>query len=104
MPADLVLLDTNGWLAPTKDIVQTLFYLIVAIVTILTYRRARRTILQPLRNEVFKLQLHEMAALLKITAGRDELDLYDYFGFPMLLDANCQRLLDLYLVSRFGMD
>jgi hypothetical protein len=87
----------------TKDIAQILFYLVVAIVTILTYRRARLTILQPLRTEVFKLQLQEMTALLKISAGRDELELQEYFGFPALLDANCQRLLDLYLRNQFGL-
>ncbi len=36
-----------------KDLVQIVFWLTVSIVTILTYRRARHTLLQPIRTEVF---------------------------------------------------
>ncbi|KON47889.1 hypothetical protein [Mariprofundus ferrooxydans] len=84
------------WLEIVKVSFQIVFWLIISIVTILTYRRARRTILQPIRTEVFKLQLEEMAKVLKIFSGKTEIELRDDYSFEKIFYVNACRMYDDY--------
>jgi hypothetical protein len=54
--------DNAGWL---KDIFTILFAATGTVIAILTYRRARHGILQPIRNEVVKTQAQTLKELLK---------------------------------------
>lgn len=65
---------------PMKDLAQIVFWVTVSVVTVLTYRRARKTLLQPIRTEVFKLQVEEVKPLFKIVVGKGEVELRRYFG------------------------
>jgi len=70
-------------------------------VAILTYRQARRTVLQPIRTEVFKEQLKVMSETMSRFIGKHELALRDDFDFRALFDANACYLLDSYVASVF---
>ena len=57
-------ISTNiGWV---KDSFTTIFAITGTVLAILTYRRARYTILQPIRNEVIKKQSELLTNLLRI--------------------------------------
>jgi hypothetical protein len=98
---------SRGWVAvtePVKDVAQIVFWVTVSVVTVLTYRRARKTLLQPIRTEVFKLQVEDVKPLFKIVVGKSETELRRYFGFDELLAANAIALLDDYARIRLGME
>ncbi|HZN99519.1 MAG TPA: hypothetical protein VFB61_17480, partial [Gemmatimonadales bacterium] len=60
----------------------------------LTYRQARRTVLQPLRTEIFKKQLDGMTQVLQLFIGKAEHQLLDDFAFDELYSANIALLYD----------
>ena len=64
-----------------KDGFTTIFALTGTILAILTYRRARHSILQPIRNEVIKKQSSLLTDLLKTCQPGSEFDRnLDYFN------------------------
>lgn len=85
------------------DVAQLAFWITVAAVTVLTYRQARRTVLQPLRTEVFKLQLDVMKDLLAIIASKQEVDLTRHFHLDKVLTMNTWAMLDDYALIAFGL-
>lgn len=90
------------YLTVTRDVVQIAFWLLAGTVAILTYRQARRTVLQPIRTEVFKEQLKIMSETMSLFIGKNELALRDDFDFKALFNANACFLLDSYVASIFG--
>lgn len=89
-------------LANTATLIQMAFWVIAATVAILTYRQARKTVFQPLRTEVFKRQLEDMAEILKVFAGKREHQLGKDAGFDSLIAANIEMMYDAYLSFAFG--
>jgi hypothetical protein len=81
---------------------QIAFWVVVAFVTISTYLHAKRTVFQPLRTEIFKKQIEEMAAVLRVFVGRTELELRKDWDFDYLFDANVEMMYDAY--ARFAFD
>ena len=81
---------------------QIAFWLIVGTVAVLTYWQARRTVLQPLRTEVFKLQLESMSRLLAMFVNKGEIELRNSFGEKRLFHANAVLLIDAYAESELG--
>lgn len=76
--------DNATWI---RDILTPVFSLLLVIVAILVYRRAKETILQPLRSEVVKRQAQKMTELLEFVAGTQEsgsADPIDYYGLCSL--------------------
>ncbi|WP_326974606.1 hypothetical protein [Caproicibacter sp. BJN0012] len=72
-------INNISWL---KDVLWVLFTLIATLLAILTYRRARYTLLQPLRSEVVKRQTEVLVELLdfvSVEKGEFYFDL-DYMG------------------------
>jgi hypothetical protein len=55
-----------AWLKAIPQVAQVLFYATIGFITALTYRQAKRTLLQPLRTEVFKIQLEELTKVLAL--------------------------------------
>jgi hypothetical protein len=84
-----------------KDVLNALFFVIVSVITVLTYRRAKKTILQPLRTEVFKQQIQLFSDLLKLFVGKGEMALKDAHAFEKMLVANLHYQLDTYYRLRF---
>lgn len=76
--------------------VQICFWATIAVVAVLTYRRAAATILQPLRTEVFKLQLEELKAVLTAFVGKAELELRQDLDFDRMLHVNIASMFDSY--------
>ncbi|MEO2190319.1 hypothetical protein [[Clostridium] innocuum] len=70
-------MDIWNWiwanLTSIKDLLWIIFTLIATVIAILTYRRARFSLLQPLRGEVVKRQIDEMIELLEFLST-DDLD------------------------------
>lgn len=83
-------------LTTVAEIVQIAFWLVVGAIGVLTYRQARKTVLQPLRTEVFKLQLERMSEVLAIFVGRDEMKLLEDSHILQMYRANAALLMDHY--------
>lgn len=95
--------STNA-LETIKTVVQISFWLTIAAVAILTYRQARKTVLQPIRTEVFKAQIAEMSKALALLVGKDEHDLRKDFSFDKALHVNTCSLFDSYRYNFFDVE
>lgn len=78
-----------------KDILWIVFTLAATIVAILTYRRARHTLLQPLRTEVIKRQTDLLIELLDFLYNGN-LDLHFKIDYIGLITHNTLILMDDY--------
>lgn len=85
-------------MATVADVFQIAFWVVVGTIAVLTYRQARKTILQPLRTEVFKLQLEQMREVMSLFVGRD---LDDDAHLKKLFDASAWLLIDSYAATFF---
>jgi hypothetical protein len=63
--------ENIGWI---KDLMMLFFAATGAVVTILAYRRARATILQPIRNEVIKKQSELLSEVLNLCQPSSKID------------------------------
>ncbi|MEQ1911227.1 MAG: hypothetical protein ABMA15_20580 [Vicinamibacterales bacterium] len=79
-----------------KDLVNIVFFLVVGAITVLTYRRVRITLLQPFKTEIFKLQLEEMAEVLRLLRGKGEVQLREIFHMQAVVVANTTQMFDRY--------
>ena len=52
------------YLPSVREAIQAMFFIVVGTVTVLTYLKAKRTLLQPIRTEIFKEQIKTFAELL----------------------------------------
>lgn len=84
------------YLPAVRDAIQSLFFVVVGVITILTYSKATRTLLQPIRTEVFKEQVKAFAELLGYFTGKDETELRDELGFDKAFYANACAMVDSF--------
>lgn len=84
-------------------VIQSLFWLTVGTITIFTFVHAKRTILQPMRTEVYKLQIEVMSKVIKLFVGRNKFDLMNYFAFDHAVRAATELLFDDYARIRFNL-
>jgi hypothetical protein len=89
------------WVDMVTAAAQVTFWITVATVTVLTFRHARRTVLQPLRTEVFKLQLEEMRTVLQMFVGREEMQLRNDAHLGEMFEASAALMFDSYAETRF---
>jgi len=82
------------WLTSVREFIHIGFLIAVASVAVLTYRKAKLTLLQPIRTEVFKEQLRDCRAALAQFSGRTEFELMVEAGFFQLVEMNAQKLFD----------
>ena len=82
--------------------VQILFWLVVATITVLTFLQARKTLFQPQRTEVFKLQVALLAELSAHFVRKDENDLVRDFDFLRIIRINSVAMYDTFLWSAFS--
>lgn len=92
-----------GWWQVVPAVVQSVFWIVVGSVTVLTYRHARRTVLQPLRTEFFKHQIEELAEVLQYFIGLDETALRERADYKSVFDANVIKMFDSYAIASFGL-
>lgn len=95
-------MDFQAWATFIRDLLQIIFFLIAGTVTILTYRHARKTVLQPIRTEVFKEQVKILSDLSGLFAGKGEIILREELDYPRIYAANTHKLLDDFAVIFHG--
>jgi hypothetical protein len=86
------------------SVLQAFSYAALAIIALLTFLRARKTILAPLRTEIFKLQVDELREILAMLLAKNELELRSDFGFEEFLRANSARLYHRFFRDVFGIE
>jgi hypothetical protein len=96
----LFLKDNMSWI---KDIFTMLFAAVATVISILAYRRARATVLQPIRSEVIKRQSSTIADILSAIpkSGGDISQRLDYY---MIVWVNTFGLLSDYGYSYENQD
>lgn len=92
----------NFWGLTLAGIAQIAFWLVVGTLAVLTYLQARKTVFQPIKTEVFKLQLASLTNLSKHLYGLNDRQLYSYFGLDRMLHENAWLALDEYAESVLG--
>lgn len=83
-------------IATMKDSIQIIFFIIIATLSILTYLKAKKTLLQPIKTEVFKEQIKAFSSVLKFFSGKGEVALREELAFDDFFYANCFALYDSY--------
>ena len=66
-----ILINNISWI---KDVFLVLFAGVATVLSILTYRKARHTILQPIRSEVIKSQIEILSDLFKFLSDEHAVD------------------------------
>jgi hypothetical protein len=90
------------WLPSVRDLFQTAFFITIGILTLLTYLKAKKTLLQPIRTEIFKEQLKVFSDILRFFTGKNEIELREDFEFDKLLYVNTTSLYDIYASHFYG--
>lgn len=93
--------EKSFWIEQSKDVAQVFFWITLGTISILTYLRAKKTILQPIRTEIFKVQLEEMRTILSLFVGKGEIELRQEFGLEKLFRANTLMMYDEYASTFF---
>lgn len=79
-----------------RDLTQTAFFVSTGIIAILTYRQAKKTVLQPIKTEIFKEQIKEMSIVLEAFNGKTEYELRNDFDLDNILYYNVLIMFDEY--------
>jgi hypothetical protein len=96
------MIDT--WLQVIALVLQAAFWGTIGTIAVLTYRSAKRSILQPIRTEVFKSQIQELSEVLSLLVGRSEMDLRYDCATETALEANAVEMFDTYVKYAFGIE
>ncbi|MCR6657702.1 MAG: hypothetical protein NVV63_18270 [Opitutus sp.] len=92
------------WLQVAKEVFQILFFTVIGTVTVLTFIKAKRTLLQPIRTEVFKEQLKAFTDVLSHFNGKGEIELRRSAGIDDFFGANVTALYDIYAHHFFDIE
>jgi len=85
-----------------KDVVNILFFVVIAALGVLSYLQARKTLFAPIRTETFKYQLKLFEEVLLFFQVDYESDTGMQFDFLRILNLNAQLLLEQYAKWFFG--
>ncbi|WP_316634917.1 hypothetical protein [uncultured Flavobacterium sp.] len=94
--------DITFFIGSTKDIFQILFFIIVGIVTILSYKQASKTLFTPIKTETFKMQIKAFEDILSFFQTKTETDFTKQFDFDFIVNANAQLMLSDYISTFFS--
>lgn len=84
-----------------KNITNIFFFIVVAVVTILSYLQARKTLFAPIRTETFKLQLKAFEEVLLYFQNRSEFDFMEALDLSRIAELNTLRMADHYVDTFF---
>ena len=84
--------EISFFVGTTKDIFQILFFLLVGLITVLSYRQAKRTLFTPIKTETFKMQVKSFEEILAFFQSKSEVDFTHLFDLDFILKANSQLL------------
>ena len=85
-----------NWLSSCRDIFQVFFFIVIGVVRILTYIKAKKSLLQPIKTEVFKEQIKVFANILEQISGKSEISLRNDFDFDKVFTVNVASMYDHY--------
>lgn len=85
-----------------KNLVNIIFFLVVATVAVLSYLQARKTLFAPIRTETFKLQLKAFEEILAIFQNKIEHDFLEAFDFERIVSLNTLQMADRYVAIFFN--
>lgn len=86
----------------TVNFFQISFWFILATIAILTYINAKKSFFQPIKTEIFKLQIEEFKKILDIFSEKKEYDLREMHFIESLIYCNFVSMLDEYAKFKFG--
>lgn len=84
-----------------KNVFNIIFFIVVAVITILSYIQARKTLFAPIRTETFKLQLKAFEEILLYFQNKSETDFLDSFDLHRIVSLNVMRMADDYAAAFF---
>ncbi|WP_418594914.1 hypothetical protein [Ponticoccus sp. (in: a-proteobacteria)] len=87
-----------------KDIVQILFWLIAALIACLSYRQAKKSIFQPAKNEVFKVQIDTLQSLLKNLNWKSSIEAWYDSGLATSAEISLGREFKRFAKDQFDAD
>ena len=85
----------------TKDLIQIVFFVVVATLAILSYLQARKSLFTPIRTETFKLQLKAFEDVLLFFEKHEESDITQAFDYEAILHLNAREVYDSYTCTFF---
>lgn len=91
-------------LSNVKDFTQIVFWLTIGLIAILTYNRAKKNLLQPIKTEVFKLQTKRLHELLQAIAWENSVEAWNETGLDECLIKNSHALIEDYAISELHLD
>lgn len=90
------------WKIDIADLVQIFFWLVIGVLTVLTYLQARRTVFQPLKTEVFKLQLVSLTGVSAELYGKGEWELIQELDLDVMLRIHAWYMIDAYAIDELN--
>lgn len=89
-------------ISDVKDVANIIFFIVVATITILSYKQARKTLFSPIRTEVFKLQIKIFEEVLAIFQNKNESDFLKACDFDRICKLNAYQMVDAYVQTFFS--
>lgn len=88
----------------SNQFLQNIFFIVGIVITILTYINAKRTILQPIKTEVFKLQVTKFSSILDIFDKQGYVEIEKCFKKILFINACslCDDYAELFLNIEFN--
>lgn len=80
-----------------KDIIQILFFIVVGLVTILSFFQAKKSLFTPLKTETFKIQIETFKDLLLYFRTKTENDFEKAYDFEQLFYLNTRLMVFDYI-------
>lgn len=84
-----------------KNLTNIAFFVVISVVTILSYLQARKTVFAPIRTETFKLQLKTFEEILLFFQNKSESDFLHAFDFERITSLNTLQMADGYAAQFF---
>jgi hypothetical protein len=87
-----------------KDYLNAAFFLVIGVLSILSYLQARKTIFTPIKTEIFKYQLKCFEEILEYFQYKTEIDFINCFDLDLIVKKNASCLLDDYVDAFFAQE
>lgn len=89
-------------IAIIKDISQIVFWAVGAVIAILSFRQAKKSIFQPAKNEVFKVQIASIQSLLKELNWKSSLEAWQDSGLDTSAEITLGRAFESFALHQHG--
>jgi hypothetical protein len=95
--------EITFFIGSVKDIFQTIFFILIGVLTILSYLQARKTLFTPIKTETFKMQIKAFEDILAFFQTKTETDFTTQFDFDFIVSSNT-RLMFADFITHFHKD